>query len=169
MRKSHEISIFATISHGCKEKNILFNHDAWLQRILFPLQPLLTISKRPISWDFPIIFMKRSQPLKICVYLWIWQKKGKFHFAFFKIDSNNPQFNWDYLLLLSTSYLKASLKVPVSQWLKDFKGLKGIPKLKIFFWQKTTKSILRVKAFTKKKLNMGFLLSSILKIRSSGV
>ena len=27
----HEIYLFATFSHGCKEENILCSHDKWLQ------------------------------------------------------------------------------------------------------------------------------------------
>ena len=27
----HETHLFATVSHGCKEKNILCNHGSWLQ------------------------------------------------------------------------------------------------------------------------------------------
>ena len=55
MRKSHEISLFATVSHGCKGKNIL-----------------------GISWDFPIVFMKTSWLLKTRSYLWIWRKRANF-------------------------------------------------------------------------------------------
>ena len=66
-----------------KEKNILRNHDSWLQRIFFPFQPWLTVAKRIISWDFPIIFMKKSWLLKTFNYLWIWQKRAHFisHFS----------------------------------------------------------------------------------------
>ena len=35
MGKSHEISFFATVSHGCKRKNIVCNQDSWLRRIFF--------------------------------------------------------------------------------------------------------------------------------------
>ena len=43
-----------------KGKNILGNHDSWLQRIFFSLQPRLTFSKRLISLDVSIIFMQMS-------------------------------------------------------------------------------------------------------------
>ena len=33
--KSHKISLFATVSHGCKGKNILRNQESWLQRTFF--------------------------------------------------------------------------------------------------------------------------------------
>ena len=60
MEKFHEISLFATVSHGCKGEKIICNHDSWLQRIFFSLQPWLTVAKRLISWDFPIIFVKNK-------------------------------------------------------------------------------------------------------------
>ena len=101
MGKSHEIILFATVRHGCEGKNILRNHDSWLRKIFSPLQPWLTVAKRLISWDFPIIFMKISWLLKICIYLWIWQKKSQFHFSFFKVDSQNPKFNLEYLINVS--------------------------------------------------------------------
>ena len=63
--KSHENSYFATASHGCKGENILRYHDSWLQKILFPLKPWLTVAKRVISWDFPNIFMKMDWLLKL--------------------------------------------------------------------------------------------------------
>ena len=54
MGKSHEISLFATVSHVCKGKNILCNHYSWLWRIFYPLQLRLTVAKSLISWDFPM-------------------------------------------------------------------------------------------------------------------
>ena len=93
--------LFATISHGCEGENILRNHESWLRKIFFPSQPCVTVAKRLISWDFPTIFMKISWLLKTCVYLWIWQKKkSQFHFSFFKVDSQNPKFNLEYLLCI---------------------------------------------------------------------
>ena len=53
MGKTHKISLVATISHGCKGKNILCNHESWLWRIFFPLQPWLAVAKRLNSGDFP--------------------------------------------------------------------------------------------------------------------
>ena len=76
MGKSQENSLFATVSHRCKGKNILCNYDSWLQRIFFHLQTWLTVAKRLISWDFPILFMKMSWLLQACIYLWIWQKRA---------------------------------------------------------------------------------------------
>ena len=76
--KSHETIHFATVSYGCKGKNILRNHDSWWQRIFFPWQPWLTVAKRLILWYFPITFMKMSWLLKTCIYLWFWQKRANF-------------------------------------------------------------------------------------------
>ena len=76
MGKSHKISLFATVSNGCKGKNILRNHDLWLRRIFFLLQPWLAVAKRLISWEFPILFMKMSWLLKTCICLWILQKRA---------------------------------------------------------------------------------------------
>ena len=36
MRKSHEICFVATVRQGCKGKNILHNHESWLQTMFFP-------------------------------------------------------------------------------------------------------------------------------------
>ena len=74
-RKSYEISLFATVSHRCKEKTVLCNHDSWLPRIFLPSPPWLTVAKRLMLWEFSIIFMKISWLLKTCIYLWFWQKK----------------------------------------------------------------------------------------------
>ena len=96
--KSHELILFATISHCWKGKNILRNHDSWFWRIFSTLQPWLTVAKKLISWDFPIIFMQMSWLLKTCMDLWTWQKKSLFYFLFFKVDSNNPKFNLESLV-----------------------------------------------------------------------
>ena len=96
MGNSHEISIFATVRHGCKGKNILCNHDSWLQRIFFALQPWLTVAKRQILWDFPIIFIKMRWLPKTCIYLWFWQN-SEFNFSFFKVDFQNPKVSLEYL------------------------------------------------------------------------
>ena len=95
MGKSHEISFFAIVSHGCIGKNIFGNHDWWFQRILFPLKPWLTLAKRLSSCDFPNVYLKMSWLLKTWIYLWIRQKK-QFHFALYKVDSQNSKFNLKY-------------------------------------------------------------------------
>ena len=71
-----ETEVLATVSHSWKGKNILCNHDSWLQRLFFPLQPWLMVAKRLNSWDFTIIFIKISWLLKICIYLWTLQKRA---------------------------------------------------------------------------------------------
>ena len=53
---------FATMTHGCEGYFSLRNRDWRLQRW-------------PISWDFPILFMKMNWLLKTCIYLWVWQKE----------------------------------------------------------------------------------------------
>ena len=98
MWKSHEISLFATVSHGCKGKIILCNHDSWLQRIFFSLQPWLAVAKRQISWHFPIIYIYKNELTSENMYLPMnMAKKSQFHFSFFKVDSQNPKFNLEYL------------------------------------------------------------------------
>ena len=98
MGKSHELSLFATIGHCWKGKNILRNHDSWFWRIFSTLQPWLTVAKKLISWDFPIIFMQMIWLLKTCMDLWTWQKKSLFYFLFFQVDSNNPKINLESLV-----------------------------------------------------------------------
>ena len=51
LNNSIKLTFFATVSHGCKGKNILRKHESWLQRIFSPSQPWLTVAKRLISWD----------------------------------------------------------------------------------------------------------------------
>ena len=72
-QKLCEIRLFATVRHGCKGNHILHNHDSWLRRIFSPLQPWLTVAKRLISRDFPIIFIK-------LVDFWIWPKRANLIF-----------------------------------------------------------------------------------------
>ena len=67
MGKSHEISVFATVSHGCKGENILWNHYSWLQRIF-------SLCNR--DW-------------------WLW--RGKFYWIFHYIYENELTFENMYL------------------------------------------------------------------------
>ena len=78
--KNHELSLFATVYHSCKEKNILRNHDSWLQRKFFPLPPWLTVAKRLISWDFPILFMKNELTSENMYLPMNLAKKSQFYF-----------------------------------------------------------------------------------------
>ena len=36
METSKDINLFENVSRGCKEKNILCNHESWFPRIFFP-------------------------------------------------------------------------------------------------------------------------------------
>ena len=94
----NEISLFTTVSHGFKDNNkkVLCNHDSWLQGIFFPSHPWL--AKRQISWYFPIIFIKMSLLLKHVFTYDLGKKKSQFQSSFFKVDSQNPKLDLEYLI-----------------------------------------------------------------------
>ena len=75
---------FANMTHGCKG---YFSAQVWLK-----------VAKRQILGDFPNIFMKMTLLLKTFIFIWYWQKKNQFNFSFFKVDSQNPKFSFEYLL-----------------------------------------------------------------------
>ena len=88
IEKFHNIRLLAIISHGCKGKNIIHNHDPWLRRIFFPSQLWLTVANRLISWDFSIKFMKMSWLLKTCI-LYEFGKKEPIYFL--NLQSRFPE------------------------------------------------------------------------------
>ena len=77
MGKSHEIYLFTTVSHSYKGQNINSNHDSWLQRH--------NIYENGFTSETKYLLLNLA-------------KKSQFHFLFFKIDSQNPKLNLEYLL-----------------------------------------------------------------------
>ena len=55
--------------------------------------------------------------LKIRINQWIWQKTGKFHFSFFKVDSQNQKFNLEYLTTLYSIGIRVFHVCQPCQWI----------------------------------------------------
>ena len=68
--------------------------STFLQTSVMVAEGKITFANMTHGWQAVII----DKFLKIRINYWLWQKKGQFHFPFFKVDSQNQKFNLEYLV-----------------------------------------------------------------------
>ena len=93
---SHETSLFATASHGCKKKYPL-QPWLWLLRIFFSFATVTDGCKEQNFMGFSQFIYENELSFENMYLPMILAKKKKNHFSFFKVDSQNPKYSLEYV------------------------------------------------------------------------